>query len=116
MTASTSVDTICIDLSPAIGREGSSKGWNIVSGTASRDPSDIGSLTDWRFAVVLRYKAHKELEARRKAKPEPLRPSSSMTGLGAPLAGGNCAAQHLSSVYQGETIAHRVSPVAQVKP
>lgn len=92
MAASTAVDIFCIDLSPATGQEGSRKSLYIVSVTANRDPSDIGNLTDWRSAIISRYKASKELEARRKAKLEPLIPrvSYSMTGFGAPLVGGNC--------------------------
>ena len=90
MIASTSVDTFGVGLSPAIGQEGSSTSLNTVSVTASRHPSDIGHLTDWRSAIISRYRAFKELEARRTAKPEPLIRSSSMTGFGAPLAGGNC--------------------------
>lgn len=61
--------------------------------TASRGPSDDGNLTEWRSDIIARCKADKEVAARRKARPEPLIPSYSVTGFGAPLARGNCGTE-----------------------
>lgn len=88
MAATSPVEIFSIDLSPGIGRH---KSWK-VSVTASRAPSGDDNLTDWRSVIISKHKADKELEARRKAKPEPLIPSCSVTGfVDAALAGGNCS-------------------------
>ena len=80
-----------IDLSPAIGQDSSSNSWKVTV-TASRAPSGDNNLAEWRSFIVSHYKADKEFEARRKAKPEPLIPSCSVTGfVDAALAGGICS-------------------------
>lgn len=79
------LEMFSIDLSPAIGRCNSSK----VSVITSRASSGDDNLAEWRSVITSRYKAGKEFEARRKAQPEPLIPSCSVSGFveGA-LAGG----------------------------
>ena len=85
------VEMFSIDLSPAIGRHNSSSSWKV---SASRAPSGDDNLAEWRSVIISRHKADKELEARRKAKPEPLIPSCSVTGfVDAALAGGNCSTE-----------------------
>ena len=91
-----------IDLSPATGRDSSSKIWK-VSVTASRAPSEDDNLTDWRSAIASQHKAEKELEARRKAQPDPLIPSCSVNGfVDAALARGICSTKSINRMQKRE--------------
>lgn len=94
------LEMFSIDLSPAIGRHNSSKVSLTLSG-ASRAPSGDGNLAEWRSVITSGYKADKEFQARRKAQPEPLIPSCSVSGFVEGALAGGIEAHNSSTARNG---------------